>query len=496
MKKEQKKIGKKLRTNENVTTRTTYETIRRFLEPGNTRKIYVLDTNVLMADPNAMFRFEDNIVAIPDVVIEELDNHKKDAGDIGFNVREAHRNFKKLRESGNLITGISTYSDGMVIVLPSDEETSCCMPPAWNPNKPDNIILALAKSLQNSFDKIKVAVVSNDTNVQIKADEIGLLAEEYLHERVAEDFLTYTGRVELLITGEQFELFKKSELSNDTVKEIQALNNVELKENEFVMLKNKDTYGTLVGKMKNGCIVPLIFESSEPFGITPRNSGQRFALEALMTSADEIPLVILAGPAGTAKTFLSLACGLEKTIEAKDYRRIILTRANVEFDKDIGSLPGSEEEKVGPLMRGAMDNLELLVDESSVKKRGKNTATEDEISDKVTELFDRGYIRTEALGFLRGRSLTRQYVLIDEAQNTSVSQMKGILTRPGDGTKIVICGDLDQIDNPKLDRHNNGLAYALKLMSGDPLCAVVGFSEKESTRSKLAAKVAEKIRTE
>ena len=169
---------------------------------------------------------------------------------------------------------------------------------------------------------------------------------------------------------------------------------------------------------------------------------------------------------------------------------------DVEFDKDIGALPGTEEEKVNPLLRGAYDNLELLVDEKSVRKANRNDDQEYEISEKVRELFDHGYIRAEALGFLRGRSVTRQYVFIDEAQNTSISQMKGILTRAGDGTKIVISGDLDQIDNPKLNRHTNGLAYALKLMSGDPLCAVVGFNSKESTRSSLAAKVAEKIRLE
>lgn len=234
----------------------------------------------------------------------------------------------------------------------------------------------------------------------------------------------------------------------------------------------------------------LQYDNSSPFGIHPKNCGQRFALEALLSPAEEIPLVIMKGSAGTAKTFLTLACGLEQCAEENIYRRMTITRANVEFDKEIGALPGDELDKVGPLLRGCLDNLELLVDAKGVRSRdGK----EEDIRGKVDYLFERGYISAEALGFLRGRSLTRQILYVDEAQNTSPSQMKGILTRVGEGTKLVISGDLNQIDNPRLDKHNNGLAYALKLMSGDPLCAVIGFTDSETTRSPLSAKVASLI---
>lgn len=479
----------------------TSDLIETFLDTHHGSKVFVLDTNVLMADPDAIFKFTDNVVVVSDIVIEELDNHKKDSGDTGYNVRHAHRNLKNLRDSGNLVHGVSTENNGLVIVAGSKVEDSELMPAGWNAKKPDNIILALAKRLQLAVPKAKVVIVSNDTNVQIKADEIELFVEEYLHERVEEDYLLYTGRIEILVNSEEFELFRRAahddfddaELDEDFWTDVAARNGAIVKENAFVILRDEATNGTLIGKVKDGRVVPLQWTDSAPYDITPRNVGQRFAIEALMSPSYEIPLVILTGSAGTAKTFLTLACGLQQTMISKDYRRILLTRANVEFDKDIGALPGTEEEKVGPLMRGAMDNLELLVDEKGVRK--KNMATEDEISDKVMELFDRGYLKVEALGFLRGRSVTRQYVFIDEAQNTSASQMKGILTRAGEGTKIVISGDLEQIDNPRLDRHNNGLAYALKLMAGDPLCAVIGFSDKESTRSSLAAKVAEKIRS-
>lgn len=478
----------------------TSDLISVFLDMHKDSKVFVLDTNILMSDPDAVFKFTDNVVVIPDTVIEELDNHKKDSGDTGYNVRHAHRNLKALRDSGNLVHGVPTEGGGIVIVSSSQTDDAALMPSGWETKKPDNVILALAKRLQLAIPKAKVVIVSNDTNAQIKADEIELFVEEYLHERVEEDYLSYTGRVDLSLTNDEFELYLKyqheevsqSEVSGKFIEDIEARNDLKLKENEYIVLRNADTGGTLIGKIQNHMIVPLQYDGSNPYDITPRGLGQRFAIESLMAPAGKIPLVILTGPAGTAKTFLTLACGLEQTMVSKDYRRIVLTRANVEFDKDIGALPGTEEEKVGPLMRGALDNLELLVDEKGVRK--KNMATEDEISDKVMELFDRGYLKVEALGFLRGRSVTRQYVFIDEAQNTSASQMKGILTRAGEGTKIIISGDLDQIDNPRLDRHNNGLAYALKLMANDPLCAVVGFSDKESTRSALAARVAEKIR--
>lgn len=478
----------------------TYQAIQSFLKKSFGKKIYVLDTNILIADPDALFKFADNVVAIPDMVVEELDNHKKDPGEVGYNVRQAHRNLKGLMEIGKISNGVETGDNGMIILLPVSildflPTKSYLTPLSWDIKKPDNIILTMAKAMQMEFavDGIKVAIVSNDTNVQIKADEIGLIAEEYLHERVEEDELLYNGRTDIKVTSEQFQLFKGGKLDEIQTVDIAEKNQIHPKENLFMIVRDEMTDGTLLGRVKNGCIVSLKYEHANPFGVTPRNSGQRFAVEALMTPADEIPLVILTGPAGTAKTFLTLACGLEKTAESHEYRRIVLSRANVEFDKDIGALPGTEEEKVNPLLRGANDNLELLVDEKSVRKASKNDNQEFEISEKVQELFDHGYIRAEALGFLRGRSVTRQYVFIDEAQNTSISQMKGILTRAGDGTKTIISGDLDQIDNPKLDRHNNGLAYALKLMAGDPLCAVVGFSNKESTRSNLAARVAEKI---
>ena len=246
-----------------------------------------------------------------------------------------------------------------------------------------------------------------------------------------------------------------------------------------MVLKNRASEDLqLIGMVKEGYLEPLRFEKAVPSGIRPRNLGQYFAIEALMAPAEEIPLVILTGSAGTAKTLLTLACALEQTEKKELYRRITISRANVEFDRDIGALPGDEVDKISPLMRGCIDNLEQIVPNgiAGVERR-----------------FDEELIKAEALGFLRGRTLVDQILYIDEAQNTSISQMNGILTRCGQGTKIVISGDLNQIDTPRLDRHNNGLAHAIKLMAGDPDCCVVGFLDEEATRSRLAAKVAAKI---
>ncbi|MGN0154729.1 MAG: PhoH family protein [Lachnospiraceae bacterium] len=448
------------------------------------RKIYVLDTNVFMADPDCLNMFGDNIIVIPDTVIEELDDNKKASGDKGYNTRQSLRNFDALRKKGNLIKGVTTENGGLIRI--ESNYSHVVLPEGWK-DKPDNRILRVAKGLSEEAD-CPVILVSKDTNVRIKSDILGVKAEDYKHEMIDEDHLIYNGRNEILLAEKEFDkLAEGIPVELKKAKFERSNKDRQLRENEFLCVTNQITYGTLLAKVQNNHIVKLQYDSVKPFGIQPRNAGQRFAIEALLTPAKDIPLVILKGSAGTAKTFLTLACALQQCAEENIYRKITITRANVEFDKEIGALPGDEESKVGPLLRGCMDNLELLVDAKGVKNKNVKEA---DIQGKVDYLFQHGYISAEALGFLRGRSLTRQILYVDEAQNTSPSQMKGILTRVGEGTKLVISGDLNQIDNPRLDKHNNGLAYALELMSGDPLCAVLGFTDSETTRSPLAAKVA------
>lgn len=438
-------------------------------------KTYLLDTNVLIQDPEAIFKFYDNEVVIPDIVIEELDKLKKKSGDIGYNARKSIRNIENLRKEGNILKGIPMEHGGSFRI-----EIDCKMvelPEGWDASSPDNGIMKVAKGLSEQGQKI--ILVSKDAIMRIKATTMGIVAEDYENESVDEEYLSYDGRTEIYVGNEDIKKFY-------TDGYLTVGDRFRLVENQFVLMRAQ---GSAIGRYTNGRIVKLEHMNDHPFGINFRNVGQKFAAEALISDANLAPLVILKGAAGTAKTFLSLACGLESVMEKNEYRKMIITRANVSFDNDIGALPGDEVDKVSPLMRGCLDNIELLVDTKNVKNGGN----EDELRGKVEYLFDHNYIDVQALSYLRGRSITNQILLIDEAQNTSPNQMLGILTRAGEGTKIIICGDLDQIDNTKLDRHTNGLAFALKNMMGSPLCWIVGFSREETTRSRLAAEAAERM---
>ena len=228
----------------------------------------------------------------------------------------------------------------------------------------------------------------------------------------------------------------------------------------------------------------LEYRKSTPYGISPRNAGQYFLQEALMQPAEKAPLVIVKGMAGTSKTFYSLAVGLEKLHNhpTGEYRRILICRPNAQFDEDIGFLPGDEQEKISPLMRPVIDNLEQLID-SSKEERYQD---EEELRDKIDEIFERGIIQTEALNFIRGRSIVKTYLIIDEAQNMTPNQVKGIITRAGEGTKIILLGDPNQIDRSFLDERTNGLSYAAEHMKGSPLCWQITMSAEECERSALA----------
>lgn len=466
------------------------------------RKTYILDTNVLISDPDAINAFEDNIVVIPTMVIEELDNQKDAPGDKGYNVRRAIRNLHELQKEGKLKEGVPVGTGGTLIVygpklnLSADQNI-------FDDEKVDNRILRLAQNItQRGFTDIdrkefkiatKVILVSNDLCLSVKADVLNVEVQTYKHEAADDDSLDYTGRAVANVSDGIFSsLCKNGKLTEDEAVQFAKEANLTIHKCEFFVVKNP-MGGTRLAKEKNGTISVLEYESSQPFGVMPRNVGQRFAIEALLAPASEIPLVIINGDAGTAKTFLTLACALEQTYSQRIYRKLTVTRANVEFDRSIGALPGEEDEKVAPLLRGCMDNLENLVDPAYVSGKTRD-GSEEEVHDKVLEFFDRGIISAEALSFLRSRSLKRQILFVDEAQNTTISQAKGILTRPGEDCKIVLAGCLNQIDTPQVTKRNNGLAYALKLLGGkSQYCAVCTFTDSEITRSKLAAEVSTAI---
>lgn len=466
------------------------------------RKIYILDTNVLINDPDAINAFEDNIVIIPTQVIEELDDLKSERSDRGYNVRKAMRNLNNARGNGKLHEGVPVGNGGVLRVYGTTEEIKNEL---FETNKADNNILHLAhdialngireKNGKTKYKTYKTVLVSDDVCMGIKADALNVEVQTYKHDAVEDEDLDYLGREEAEVSDEIFtELCHNRELTQEETKRFAKEADITIHPNEFFIVKSRETGGTRLAKEKNGTIRCLEYEDEKPFGVTPRNVGQRFCIEALLAPASEIPLVLINGDAGTAKTFLTLACSLQQTYVEHHYRKITVTRANVEFDRTIGALPGEEDEKVGPLLRGCMDNLEDLVDPAYVSGKTRD-GSENEVHDKVNELFDRGCISAEALSFLRGRSLKRQILFVDEAQNTTISQAKGILTRPGEDCKIVIAGCLNQIDTPHVTKRTNGLAYALKLLGGkSPYCAVCTFTENEVTRSKLAAEVAAAIK--
>ncbi len=449
-------------------------------------KTYVIDTNVLIQAPYALECFEDNNLILPLVVLEELDGLKKSEGEKGVNARAAVRKLEFYRQKGDLLDGVKLPGGGILKIEKNFVQVE--LPPDLPDDKSDNRILKVCKGLSELSEEDQVILITKDIVLRLKAQILGIRAEDFEREQISDDDAQYTGRIEVFIPDELVKEFKKKGITHDQVYQSDAEGSRTfpvLYENEFVILRSdQSTKKTLLGRVNGNKIVPLSYKKSKPYGIVPRNVGQYFMQEALMMDAEKAPLVIIKGMAGTAKTFYSLAVGMEKVYNnpSKEYRRVLVCRPNAQFDDDIGFLPGDENEKIAPLMRPVIDNLEQILD-SDEKKRYED---EEELSDKITEVFERGIIRTEALNFIRGRSITQTYLIIDEAQNMTPNQIKGIITRAGVGTKIILLGDPCQIDKPFLDERTNGLSYAAKHMMGSPLCWQLTLSAEECERSALA----------
>lgn len=362
------------------------------------------------------------------------------------------------------------------------------LPPDLPDDKPDNRILKVCKGLTEADTKSRVILVSKDIVLRLKAQIMGIRAEDFENEQITDEDAKYIGRTEVFIPDERVKDFKKKGISVEEAYLSDDDGNCftpVFHENEFVVIKpDQHVKKTLLGRVCGEKIVPLVYKKSKPYGISPRNVGQYFMQEALMTDAKSAPLVIIKGMAGTAKTFYSLAVGMEKVYNnpTKEYRRVIVCRPNAQFDDDIGFLPGDEKEKIAPLMRPVIDNLEQILDSDDERRYDD----EEELSDKIAEVFERGIIQTEALNFIRGRSIAQTYLIIDEAQNMTPNQVKGIITRAGQGTKIILLGDPNQIDKPFLDERTNGLSYAAKHMIDSPLCWQITLSAEECERSVLA----------
>lgn len=448
-------------------------------------KIYVLDTNVLIQAPHAVECFEDNQVILPMVVLEELDRLKKAEGDRGSNARQAVRILEQFRQKGNLLLGIEMEGGGTLRVEKNFVDVS--LPEDLAAEVPDNRILKVCLGLSRDRSE-QVILVTKDILLRIKAQILGICAEDFTTEQVFDNEKQYKGRTEVYVPEEIFKEFKKKGIPCEEVYQVDEAGKrteVQLTENQFVILRADQSSGkTHLGRVEGERIRKLEYKKSAPYGIHPRNSGQYFLQEALMQPAKNAPLVIVKGMAGTSKTFYSLAVGLEKVLNnpTGEYRRILVCRPNAQFDSDIGFLPGDEQEKISPLMRPVIDNLEQLID-SSEEERYRD---EKELQGKIEEIFSRGLIQTEALNYIRGRSIVKTYMIIDEAQNMTPGQIKGIITRAGKDTKIILLGDPDQIDRPFLDERTNGLSYASEHMKGSPLCWQITMTAEECERSVLA----------
>lgn len=441
-------------------------------------KIYVLDTNVLLQDPYALFSFQDNEVVIPAVVLEEVDSKKRYMDEIGRNARQVSRIIDGLRETGKLHEKIPLENGGS-LRIELNHRSFHQLQEVFVEKTNDNRILAVAKNLsleeQTKENGRPVILVSKDALVRVKADAIGLLSEDFLSDRVIEVDDLYSGFVEVYVATELLNSFYlKGEL---TISEIKGQ---KLYPNQFVMLK--DSMGSSASAIamvdkKREKIKKLVFdqEGKQIWGIRARNAQQIMALELLLR--DDIPLVTLTGRAGTGKTLLTLATGLFQTEDLGEYKKLVVARPIVPVGKDLGFLPGEKQEKLRPWMQPIFDNLEFLF---NTKKPGELDAI----------LAGMGSIEVEALTYIRGRSIPDQFIIIDEAQNLTKHEVKTILTRVGERSKIVLMGDPDQIDHPYLDAYNNGLTYVVEKFKDQQIAGHVKLVKGErSALAQLAADI-------
>ncbi|PRP52106.1 PhoH family protein [Bacillus halotolerans] len=433
-------------------------------------KIYVLDTNVLLQDPNAIFSFEENEVVIPAVVLEEVDSKKRYMDEVGRNARHVSKLIDALRLKGRLHEKVPLDTGG-TLRIELNHRSFHQLQEIFIEKTNDNRILAVAKNLsleeETKEDGRPVILVSKDVLVRVKADAIGLLAEDFLNDRVVDNDEMYSGYKDLYINQQLFSSFYgKKQISVEDMKQHAFY------PNQFALMKDElGGSSSAVGIAdKTGTVLKrLVFDDEHVWGIRPRNVQQTMALELLLR--EDIPLVTLIGKAGTGKTLLALAAGLLQTEDLGIYKKLVVARPIVPVGKDIGYLPGEKEEKLKPWMQPIFDNLEFLF---NAKKPGELEAI----------LAGIGSIQVEALTYIRGRSIPDQFIIIDEAQNLTRHEVKTLLTRVGEGSKIVLMGDPEQIDHPYLDSLNNGLAYVVERFKGQPISGSVKLLKGE--RSGLA----------
>ncbi len=427
-------------------------------------KIFVLDTNVLLHEPRAISRFDDNDVVLPIYVVEELDQFKKDLSELGRNAREVSRLLDELRARGRLSEGVPLDEGGTLRVGFVDDSNDK-MPQFAKRHLYDNLILRCAMQERELHPERTVVLVTKDTNLRIRADSVGVEAVDYDPGQVEIGDL-YPGHREVMVGPDAMQRAFEDGVPLD----LEGLH-----ANEYLLLRDETkTNHTALARYYESGVARALGKRREPvWGVHPRNKEQSFALDLLLD--DSVRLVTLVGKAGTGKTLLALAAGLHKVTDEDQFQKVIVSRPIFPLGRDLGFLPGSVEEKLDPWMKPIYDNVDLLL---GLHQQGRRESAGHD------ELFHMGLIEIEPLTYIRGRSIPNQYVIVDEAQNLTPHEVKTIVTRAGEGTKLVFTGDPYQIDNPYVDTTNNGLVHLVNKFQGYPIAGTVTLTRGE--RSELA----------
>lgn len=432
-------------------------------------KNYVLDTNVLLHDPNSLLNFDENNVLIPIEVIEEIDHFKRESTELGQNARTVSRKLDSLRTQGSLSEGVKLQNGGSLRIIfhkPGRNGKATELILGESKSTVDSRIVALALGVQKEHPKQPTILVSKDINLRIKADALGLQAEDYETDRVHIKDL-YTGMLEITMTAEKIASFRANG-------ELELNGGAQYYPNEYcTLMEETNPKRTALAKVDatGKKLVPIIDNREGVWGIKPRNREQHFAFDALLD--DRIKLVTLMGKAGTGKTLMAMAAGLKRTVLDREFRRLVVARPTISMGKELGFLPGSLDEKLAPWMQPIHDALEMLSDLNMGQEHRRSN-----------DLMRSGSIVVEALSYIRGRSIAHQFMVIDEAQNLTPLEVKTIITRVGHGTKIVFTGDPYQIDNPYVDSSSNGFNYIISKFRAEPVAAHIELQKGE--RSELA----------
>jgi PhoH-like ATPase len=430
------------------------------------KKNYILDTNVLLHDPNSLLKFEENNVLLPIEVIEEIDRFKRESSELGQNARSVSRQLDCLRGTGRLSEGVSLPNGGHLRIIFHKGAAAQNGHAVFNSSSVDDRILSQAFRIQKAQPKSQTILVSKDINLRIKADALGLLAEDYENDRILITDL-YTGMIEMTVPAAKLASFRASG-------ELELIGGQKYFPNEYcILIEDANPKRTALTKVDptGTKLVPILDSREGVWGIKPRNREQHFAFDALLD--DRVKLVTLMGKAGTGKTLLALAAGLKRTVMDREFRRLVVARPTVSMGKELGFLPGSLEEKLAPWMQPIHDALEMLGDLNMGHEHRRSS-----------DLLRSGSIVVEALSYIRGRSIANQFMIIDEAQNLTPLETKTIITRVGHGTKIILTGDPYQIDNPYVDSSSNGFNYVVSRFRAEPVAAHIELQKGE--RSELA----------